>query len=136
MENRRQKADGGKIFFLSSVFCPLSSDVCSLSPVFYPMLSVTHYLLASAVLFTIGLAGVVTRRNILMILLSVEIMLNAANLAFIAYARAWADLTGQIMVFFVIIVAAAEVTVGLAIAVLLARRLRTLNADDIRLMKW
>lgn len=100
------------------------------------MLSVTHYLLASAVLFTIGLAGVVTRRNILMILLSVEIMLNAANLAFIAYARAWADLTGQIMVFFVIIVAAAEVTVGLAIAVLLARRLRTLNADDIRLMKW
>ena len=100
------------------------------------MLSVTHYLLASAVLFTIGLTGVVTRRNILMILLSVEIMLNAANLAFIAYARAWADLTGQIMVFFVIIVAAAEVTVGLAIAVLLARRLRTLNADDIRLMKW
>jgi len=100
------------------------------------MLSITHYLLASAVLFTIGLAGVITRRNILMILLSVEIMLNAANLAFIAYARAWADLTGQIMVFFVIIVAAAEVTVGLAIAVLLARRLRTLNADDIRLMKW
>ena len=100
------------------------------------MWTVTHYLLASAVLFTIGLTGVVTRRNILMILLSVEIMLNAANLAFIAYARAWADLTGQIMVFFVIIVAAAEVTVGLAIAVLLARRLRTLNADDIRLMKW
>ena len=96
----------------------------------------THYLTASAVLFCIGLAGIMTRRNVLMILLCIEIMFNAANLAFVAYARAWGNLDGQIVVFFIIIVAAAEVTVGLAIAVLLARQLKTLNADEVSLMKW
>ena len=92
--------------------------------------------MASALLFSIGLVGIMTRRNVLMILLCIEIMFNAANLAFVAYARAWSDLGGQIVVFFIIIVAAAEVTVGLAIAVLLARQLRTLNADEVNLMKW
>lgn len=96
----------------------------------------THYLLASAALFAIGLIGIMTRRNVLMILLCIEIMFNAANLAFITYARAWGDLGGQITVFFIIIVAAAEVTVGLAIAVLLSRQFKTLNADDIHLLKW
>lgn len=100
------------------------------------MITSTHYLVASALLFSIGLAGIVTRRNVIMILLCIEVMFNAANLAFIAYARMWNDLGGQMMVFFIIIVAAAEVTVGLAIAVLLARRLKTLNADEIRLLKW
>ena len=100
------------------------------------MITVTHYLVASALLFSIGLAGIMTRRNVIMILLCIEVMFNAANLAFIAYARMWNDLGGQMMVFFIIIVAAAEVTVGLAIAVLLARRLKTLNADEIRLLKW
>ena len=100
------------------------------------MITLTHYLTASAVLFCIGLAGIMTRRNVLMILLCIEIMFNAANLAFVAYARAWSDLGGQIVVFFIIIVAAAEVTVGLAIAVLLARQLKTLNADEVSLMKW
>ena len=100
------------------------------------MVSLTHYLIVSAALFTLGLIGVVTRRNILMILLSIELMLNAANLAFIAYAKAWGDLGGQLIVFFIIIVAAAEVTVGLAIAILLARQLKTLNADEVSFLKW
>lgn len=100
------------------------------------MITLNHYLIASAVLFCIGLIGVMTRRNVLMILLCIEIMFNAANLAFIAYARSLGDLGGQIMVFFIIIVAAAEVTVGLAIAILLSRQVRTLNADEVDLLKW
>jgi NADH-quinone oxidoreductase subunit K len=100
------------------------------------MITLTHYLVASALLFAIGLAGIMTRRNVLMILLCIEVMFNAANLAFVAYARAWSDVTGQVMVFFVITVAAAEVTVGLAIAILLARQLKTLNANEVNLLKW
>lgn len=100
------------------------------------MITLTHYLLASALLFAIGLVGIMTRRNVLMILLSIEVMFNAANLAFVAYARAWGDLGGQLIVFFVIVVAAAEVTVGLAIAILLARQLKTLNVDEVSFLKW
>ena len=100
------------------------------------MITLTHYLVASACLFVIGLVGIMTRRNVLMILLCIELMFNAANLAFVAYARAWGDVGGQIVVFFIITVAAAEVTVGLAIAILLARQLKTLNADEVSLLKW
>ncbi|MBI1992176.1 MAG: NADH-quinone oxidoreductase subunit NuoK [Candidatus Omnitrophica bacterium] len=100
------------------------------------MITLTHYLVASALLFAIGLVGILTRRNVLMILLSIELIFNAANLAFVAYARAWGDVGGQVVVFFIITVAAAEVTVGLAIAVLLSRQLKTLNADEISLLKW
>ncbi len=100
------------------------------------MITLTHYLVVSALLFTLGLIGIMTRRNVLIILLCIEIMLNAATLAFVAYARAWGDLGGQIMVFFVIVVAAAEVTVGLAIAILLSRQLKTLNADEVHSLKW
>ena len=100
------------------------------------MITLTHYLVLSALLFSIGLIGIMTRRNVLMILLCIEIMFNAANLAFIAYARAWGDAGGQVIVFFIITVAAAEVTVGLAIAILLARQLKTLNADEVDLLKW
>ena len=100
------------------------------------MITLTHYLVLSAFLFTIGLLGIVTRRNVLMILLSIELMFNAANLAFVAYGRPWGDLAGQIGVLFVITVAAAEVTVGLAIAILMARNLKTLNADEVSLLKW
>ena len=100
------------------------------------MITLNHYLVLSALLFAIGLMGIMTRRNVLMILLCIEIMFNAANLAFIAYARALGDLGGQIVVFFIIIVAAAEVTVGLAIAILLARQVKTLNADEADSMKW
>jgi len=100
------------------------------------MITLTHYLVLSAVLFCIGLAGIMIRRNILLILLCIELMFNAANLAFVAYARAWGDLGGHLIVFFIITVAAAEVTVGLAITVLLARQLNTLNADEVSLLKW
>lgn len=100
------------------------------------MITITHYLIVSALLFAIGLMGITTRRNVLMILLCIELMFNAANLAFVAFARAHGDLGGQLIVFFVITVAAAEVTVGLAIAILMARRLATLNADEANLLKW
>ena len=99
-------------------------------------ITLNHYLVASALLFSIGLIGVMTRRNVLMVLLCIELMFNAANLAFIAYSRALGDLGGQIIVFFIIIVAAAEVTVGLAIAILLARQVKTLNVDEVDLLKW
>ena len=71
-----------------------------------------------------------------LILLCIELMFNAANLAIIAYARSWGDLGGQIIVLFVIVVAAAEVMVGLAIAILLSRQLKTLNADEVNRLKW
>ena len=100
------------------------------------MITVTHYVILSALLFSIGLVGIMTRRNVLMILLCIEIMFNAANLAFIAYARSWGDLGGQIVAFFIITVSAAEVTVGLAIAILLSRQLKTLNADEVDLLRW
>ncbi len=100
------------------------------------MITPTHYLMVSAALFAIGLIGIITRRNVLMILLCIEIMFNAANLAFVTYGRMWGDLGGQLIVFFIITVAAAEVTVGLAIAVLLARQLKTLNADEVSSLKW
>ena len=99
-------------------------------------ITLTHYLVLSALLFSIGLIGIMTRRNVLMILLCIEIMFNAANLTFIAYAKAWGNLIGHMAVFFIIVVAAAEVTVGLAIAILLARQLRTLNADEVSFLKW
>ena len=100
------------------------------------MITPTHYLMVSAMLFAIGLIGIITRRNVPMIRLCIEIMFNAANLAFVTYARVWGDLGGQLIVFFIITVAAAEVTVGLAIAVLLARQLKTLNADEVSSLKW
>lgn len=100
------------------------------------MITLSHYLILSGVLFTIGLIGVVTRRNVIMILLSLEILLNAANLAFVGFSRALGDLTGQLMVFFVMIVAAAEVTVGLAIALLLVRQAGKAEADEWRTLRW
>ena len=100
------------------------------------MIPLNHYLIVSGLLFAIGLAGIVIRRNILLILLCIELMFNAANLSFIAYARSLGDLGGQLIAFFVITVAAAEVTIGLAIAILMSRRLATLNADDAHLLKW
>ncbi len=100
------------------------------------MISLNHYLMLSGILFAIGLVGIMTRRNVLMILLSIELMFNAANLSFVAYGRALGDTGGQLIVLFVITIAAAEVTVGLAIAILMARQLRTLNVDDVRSLKW
>ena len=99
-------------------------------------ITLQHYTVLSGLLFAIGLAGILTRRNVLFLLLSIELMFNAANLLFVAYARMWHDLGGQVIVLFIITVAAAEVTVGLAIAILMSRQLRTLNADEARSLKW
>ena len=100
------------------------------------LIPLDHLLILSGLLFTIGLIGVITRRNILLILLNLEILLSAANLAFVSFAYAWKELSGQIMVFFIFIVAAVEITVGLAIALLLVRHAGKMEADEIRQMKW
>jgi NADH-quinone oxidoreductase subunit K len=94
-----------------------------------------HYMIVSALLFGIGLFGVLVRRNLLLIYMSIELMLNAANLAFVALSRFNNHLDGQIMVFFIIAVAAAEVSVGLALIVALYRRRQTAHVEDLRMMK-
>jgi len=88
-----------------------------------------------AIIFFIGLAGVMMRRNILVILMSVEIMLNAVNLSFVTYARQMADMGGQMAVFFIIVVAAAESAVGLGLLISMFRTLKTVDTDEIRLLK-
>jgi NADH-quinone oxidoreductase subunit K len=95
-----------------------------------------HYLMLSAVLFTIGAAGVFIRRNLITILLSVEIMLNAVNLTFVAFGRAMGAADGQIIVFFVMTVAAAEAAVGLAIVIALFRHKETLNPEAFKALRW
>ncbi|MGH2593557.1 MAG: NADH-quinone oxidoreductase subunit NuoK [Anaerolineae bacterium] len=89
----------------------------------------------SAVLFTLGVIGVLVRRNALIIFMSVELMLNAANLAFVAFARSFNHLDGQVLVFFVMVVAAAEVAVGLALIVTIFRTKKSTNVDDISAMR-
>lgn len=96
---------------------------------------VEHYLTVSIILFCLGLLGVIVRRNLLVIYLSLELMLNAANLALVAFSRFNNDLDGQVFVFFVITVAAAEVAVGLALIVALYRKRRTAHVEDLTLMK-
>jgi NADH-quinone oxidoreductase subunit K len=88
-----------------------------------------------AIIFFIGLAGVMMRRNILVILMSVEIMLNAVNLSFVTYAKQFNDMGGQMAVFFIIVVAAAESAVGLGLLISLFRTLKTVDTDEIRLLK-
>lgn len=100
------------------------------------MVTVQHYLFLSAVLFTIGVAGVMIRRNVIVILMSLELMLNAVNLTFIAFSHYMNSIEGQIFVLFIMVVAAAEVAVGLAIAVAIFRQKGTVNVNDINLMKW
>lgn len=94
-----------------------------------------HYLTVSALLFALGLTGVIIRRNILVIYMSLELMLNAANLAFVAMSRFTNNLNGQVMVFFIITVAAAEVAVGLALIVALYRKRQTAHVEDLTSMK-
>jgi NADH-quinone oxidoreductase subunit K len=95
-----------------------------------------HYLIVSALLFALGLLGVVARRNLLVMFMSLELMLNAANLALVAFSRFNRNLDGQIMVFFVITVAAAEVAVGLALIVALYRRRQTAHVEDLATLKY
>ena len=100
------------------------------------MPTLTHYLILSAVLFSIGTAGVFMRRNLITILLSIEIMLNAVNLTFVAFGRALGNVDGQIIVFFVMTVAAAEAAVGLAIVIALFRHRESLNPEAFTSLKW
>jgi NADH-quinone oxidoreductase subunit K len=97
----------------------------------------TNYFVAlSVILFSIGAIGVLVRRNIIIIFMSIELMLNAANLAFVAFARQQQSMDGQIIVFFVMTVAAAEVAVGLAIIIQVFRHRETVQADELTLMRW
>jgi len=99
------------------------------------MLPVAYYIGLSAVLFTLGALGVLIRRNSIVIFMSVELMLNAANLAFVAFARAYESMSGQIFVFFVMTVAAAEVAVGLALIVAIFRSKQSIDVDQMNTMK-
>ena len=100
------------------------------------MIPLSYYLIVSAILFCIGTAGVFMRRNLITILLSIEIMLNAVNLTFVAFGRYLGSVDGQIITFFVMTVAAAEAAVGLAIVISLFRHRESLNPDAFRTLKW
>ena len=100
------------------------------------MITLNHYLALSALLFAIGAAGVFLRRNLITLLLSIEIMLNAVNLTFVAAGRQYAAVDGQIIVFFVMTVAAAEAAVGLALIIALFRHRESLNPDAFTSLKW
>ena len=99
------------------------------------MAPLNHYLILSAVLFMIGVAGVLTRRNAIIVFMCIELMLNAVNLTFLAFARVLGSMDGHIFVFVVITVAAAEAAVGLAIIVAVFRNKETINIDDLNLMR-
>jgi len=97
---------------------------------------ISWYLTLGAVLFTIGVLGVLVRRNIIVIFMSIELMLNAVNLVFVAWARQLHSMDGQVIVFFVMTVAAAEAAVGLAMVIAAFRNRETVNADDLNLLRW
>jgi NADH-quinone oxidoreductase subunit K len=100
------------------------------------MIPISYYLILSAILFGLGVVAFVFKRNIITIFMSIELMLNAVNLAFVAFARARNQLDGLVFVFFVIVVAAAEAAVGLAIIITIAHNRRTLNVEQVNLLKF
>ncbi|NJL16594.1 MAG: NADH-quinone oxidoreductase subunit NuoK [Nitrospira sp.] len=100
------------------------------------MVPVSYYLILSAIVFLTGVVGVLIRRNIIAILLSIELMLNATNINFVAFSDRLQDLGGQVFVFFTLTVAAAEVAVGLAIIIALHRSKSTINVEEFNLLKW
>jgi NADH-quinone oxidoreductase subunit K len=102
----------------------------------FALIPLNYFLILSAVLFTIGAAGVFLRRNLITLLLSVEIMLNAVNLTFVAFGRQFGTVDGQIIVFFVMTVAAAEAAVGLALVIALFRHRESLNPEAFASLKW
>jgi NADH-quinone oxidoreductase subunit K len=99
------------------------------------MVSIDYYLGLAIILFVIGALGVLVRRNAIVIFMSIELMLNAANLAFVAYARYWQAMSGQIFVFFIMTVAAAEVAIGLALIVTIFRTKDSIDVDQINTLK-
>ncbi len=100
------------------------------------MVPTSYYLILSGLIFTIGAIGVLTRRSALIILMCVEMMLNSINLTLVALSRQWGNLNGQIFVFMIMAVAAAEVAVGLAVVISHTRHANTTNIDEINLLKW
>jgi len=100
------------------------------------MTPISYFMVLSGILFAIGVVGVLIRRNIIVMFMSIELMLNAVNLAFIAMGRRIGSIDGQVIVFFVITVAAAEAAVGLGIIISLFRNRATVNADELNLMRW
>lgn len=100
------------------------------------MITVNHYLLLSAILFSIGTFGVLTRKNAIVIFMCIEVMLNSVNLTFIALSRHVGNMDGQIFVFFVMTVAAAEAAVGLALMIAFFRNKESIDTDDFNLLKW
>ncbi|MCH7765825.1 MAG: NADH-quinone oxidoreductase subunit NuoK [Candidatus Acidiferrales bacterium] len=100
------------------------------------MVPTWHYLALAAALFTVGVIGVLTRRNIIIIFMSLELILNAVNINLIAFARHWGSVDGHIFAIFIITVAAAEAAVGLGILIAFFRNRDTVNADEIDLLKW
>ena len=100
------------------------------------MVPLSHYLILSAILFGLGAAGVLFRRNIITVFMCIELMLNGVALSFIAFSRYWGDLSGQLFVFFIITVAAAEAAVGLAIIIAVFRTRDSLNIDNLDSMKY
>jgi len=97
---------------------------------------ISYYLFLSGILFTIGVVGVLTRRNAIVVFMSIELMLNAVNLTLVAFSKQLNSLDGQVFVFFVMVVAAAEVAVGLALIVAIFRLKHTVSIDKINIMKW
>jgi NADH-quinone oxidoreductase subunit K len=100
------------------------------------MVPISYYIILSGVLFGLGVIGFVFKRNIITIFMSIELMLNAVNLAFVAFSREFNQLDGLVFVFFVIVVAAAEAAVGLAIVMVIARNRKSLNVEDVNLLKF
>ncbi len=100
------------------------------------MIPLSYYLSLSAVVFIIGATGVITRRNALIVFMSIELMLNAVNLTLVAYSSYFGNISGQILVFFVMTVAAAEAAVGLAIIISLFRKKHTVNLEEVSILKW
>ena len=100
------------------------------------MITVNHYMMLSAILFAIGTFGVLTRKNAIVIFMCIEVMLNSVNLTFIAVSRHVGNMDGQIFVFFVMTVAAAEAAVGLALMIAFFRNKESIDTDDFNLLKW
>jgi NADH-quinone oxidoreductase subunit K len=100
------------------------------------MVPLEHYLTLSAVIFAIGVIGVLVRRNLIVVLMSVELMPNAVNLTFVAFSRYLGSMQGQVIVFFVMAVAAAEAVIGLAIIISVFRHRRSLDPQEMQLLKW
>jgi NADH-quinone oxidoreductase subunit K len=100
------------------------------------MVPLNYYLILSAIVFVIGVVGVLIRRNLIIVLMSIELMLNAVNLTFIAFSRFLGSMEGQVVVFFVMAVAAAEAVIGLAIIISVFRHRETLDPQEMQLLKW